>query len=204
MGKEEGSDRDAIMKKMRGETYLEKSAKTVQQMKNDPVYNSEYGVRAIGKNGGYVAVTADRKTEPLVDANGELTNFGKEIFASEAMARDGWRIILKNDYASAEKGSMPDGTANMNIYEIKSPSPEKSTSRRMNRLEANINNTLKKAWKDGKTEIVTLYMGENTVGQIHREHIHKAIQLFNDNNKHRYKHIVVVDVKGNTYYWNHN
>jgi len=120
------------------------------------------------------------------------------------MAKDGWRIILNNDYSSADNEKLPDGKANLKYFEIKTPSPEKSTSTSMNKLEVNINNALKKAWKNGKTEIVTLYMGENTVIHIHREHIHKAIKLFNNDNNHRYKHIVVVDVKGNTYYWNHN
>ena len=113
------------------------------------------------------------------------------------MAKDGWRIRLTGDFTKAKKGKNPEGFANMKVFEIKSPKRETTTH------EKNIKNALRKAEKDGKTKIVTLYMGKETDGKVHRRHVDKAIKLYNSKNKYRFEKIVVVDSKGNTYYRNH-
>jgi len=185
--------------------YKMQSQVEIAMLKSNPEYASRYGVRSIGDNGGYVAVSIEKnERDGLIDKDGNLTKFGKEIFASESLARDGWRIQLLKDYAVVERDKQPEGYANMKIYEVKSPSPDEKTKA----YENNVKNALKRGakmnhgTKIGKTEVIALYMGQNTIDKVHREHIGRGIDLFNaKNSKHRFKTIVVVDVKGNTYYW---
>jgi hypothetical protein len=56
----------------------------------------------------------------------------------------------------------------MKVYEIKSPIPTKN-------IENNVKRNLEKARKENRTEVVTLYMGKETAGVVHREHIQKGI-----------------------------
>ena len=188
MAKTSGGIRGQITSK-----YLKESRLEIFALKNDIEYASKYGVKSIGTNGGYVAVSKNRKNESLTDKNGNLTNFGKEIFASEAMARDGWRIKLNNDYATVTGKKMPEGLANMKVFEIKSPVAKTAT------FEKNIKYALQKAEKDGKTQVVALYMGKETVGKVHRKHVREAINLYSSKNTHRFEKIVVVDSKGKTW-----
>ena len=176
--------------------YKMQSQVEIAMLKSNTEYASRYGVRSIGDNGGYVAVSVHHDGK-LRDDDGNLTNFGKEMFVSEAVARDGWRIRLTNDGAVVSGEKMPDGLANMKHYEIKSPVAQTTE------YEKNIRYALRKAEKNYKTQVVALYMGKETVAKVHREHICRAIDLYTKRSPHRFETIVVVDVKGNTYYWKH-